>query len=245
MISIIIPTYNEVDNLEFLVSKIDRIFEEEDIDYEIILVDDNSPDNTAQLAYKLSESYPVRVNVRKKDRGLSKSVVKGFEMAKGDICVVMDADLSHPVEKIPNMVRPILENRCDATVGSRYIPGGGFKSLPFHRKITSRMAGYMARGITSLSDPTSGFMAIRKSIIDQIDIDPLGWKIVLEVVVKAELRIMEIPTMFSERKKGKSKLGIKAQLEYIHQLLKLYYLKYQYKLLSAKKKNIGQDFSRH
>ena len=123
MISIIIPTYNEVDNLELLFSKINLVFEDEAIDYEIIIVDDNSPDNTAQLSYKLSESYPVRVNVRKKDRGLSKSVVKGFELAKGDICLVMDADLSHPVEKIPDMVRPILENRYDATVGSRYIPG--------------------------------------------------------------------------------------------------------------------------
>lgn len=236
MISIIIPTYNEADNLEPLVSKIHRILEDVNIDYEIIVVDDNSPDNTAQLAHILSESYPIKVNVRKKDRGLSKSVVAGFNLAKGEICVVMDADLSHPAEKIPHMMRPILENRCDVTVGSRYMQGGGFENLPFHRKMTSRIAGYMAKGITSLSDPTSGFMAIRKSMIDQIDIDPLGWKIVLEVVVKAEPRIKEIPILFSERKKGKSKLGIKAQLEYIHHLGKLYYLKYRSRLSTGKKK---------
>jgi dolichol-phosphate mannosyltransferase len=226
MISIILPTYNEIDNIKIIIPKIAEILDKEGLKWEIIVVDDNSPDGTASLAEGFSERYPVKVFVRKLDRGLSKSVIKGFELSEGDICLVMDADLSHPIEKIPEMVKPIILNECDATVGSRNIPGGGSAEWPLFRRTISKIAGYMARGVISMSDPTSGFMAIRKGILDNIDIDPLGWKIVLEVIVKSQPRIKEIPIMFSERKMGKSKLGIKAQLDYLHHLWRLYSFKY-------------------
>jgi len=166
MISIIIPTYNEIDNIRIIIPKISGVLNREDIKGEIIVVDDDSPDGTAFAAKELSLEYPVKVFLRKTDRGLSKSVIKGFELAEGDICMVMDADLSHPVEKIPEMVKPILADECDVTVGSRNIPGGGCTEWSFLRRIASKIAGYMAIGVTSLSDPTSGFMAIRKSIIN-------------------------------------------------------------------------------
>jgi dolichol-phosphate mannosyltransferase len=226
MISIILPTYNEIDNIKIIIPKIAEVLDRENIKGEIIVVDDDSPDGTASVAEDLGEKYPVKVFVRKTDRGLSKSVIKGFELAEGGICLVMDADLSHPVEKIPEMVKPIILNECDATVGSRNIPGGGCEEWPMLRRFVSKVAGYMAKGLTSLSDPTSGFMAIRKSILDNIDIDPLGWKIVLEVAVKAQPRIKEIPILFSERKRGKSKLGINAQIDYLHHLWRLYCFKY-------------------
>ena len=226
MISIILPTYNEIDNIKIIIPKIAEVLEIEGLEWEIIVVDDNSPDGTASLAEEFSNRYPVRVCMRKTDRGLSKSVIKGFEIAAGDICLVMDADLSHPVEKIADMVKPIIFNECDATVGSRNIPGGGSAEWPILRRIISKIAGYMARGVTLLSDPTSGFMAIRKGILDNIDIDPLGWKIVLEVIVKAQPRIKEIPILFSERKKGKSKLGLKAQIDYLQHLWRLYSFRY-------------------
>ncbi|HJX35109.1 MAG TPA: glycosyltransferase family 2 protein [Desulfatiglandales bacterium] len=226
MISIILPPYNEIDNINIIIQKIAEVLDREGIKWEIIVVDDNSPDGTASAAEGFSEKYPVKVCVRKTDRGLSKAVIRGFNLAKGDICLVMDADLSHPVEKIPDMVKPIILNECDATVGSRNIQGGGCEEWPLLRRIASKIAGYMAKGITTLSDPTSGFMAIRKSILDNIDIDPLGWKIVLEVTVKAQPRIKEIPILFSERKKGKSKLGIKAQIDYLHHLWRLYSFRY-------------------
>lgn len=225
MISIILPTYNEVENIGIIIQKLLTLFKEISINYEIIVVDDNSPDNTASVAKEFSEKYPVKVFVRKTDRGLSKSVIKGFELAEGEICVIMDADLSHPVEKIPEMIKPVIQNECDATVGSRNIPGGGFADWPFIRRIISKIAGFIAKGVTSLSDPTSGFMAVRKSIVDNLDIDPLGWKIVLEIVVKAQPRIKEIPIVFSERKKGKSKLGIRAQADYMRHLWRLYSFK--------------------
>jgi dolichol-phosphate mannosyltransferase len=226
MISIILPTYNEIDNIKIIIPKIAEVLDREALKWEIIVVDDNSPDGTAPAAESFSTKYPVKVCVRKNDRGLSKAVIKGFELAEGDICLLMDADLSHPVEKIPGMVRPIILNECDATVGSRNIQGGGSAEWSLSRRIVSKIAGYMARGVTSLSDPTSGFMAIRKTILDNIDIDPLGWKIVLEVAVKAQPRIKEIPIMFSVRKIGKSKLGIKAQIDYLHHLWRLYSYRY-------------------
>ena len=202
MISIIIPTFNEADNIKLIVPRLSKVLNDEGISSEIIVVDDNSPDGTADTAMELAERYPVKVHIR-----------KGFELAAGDICVVMDADLSHPVEQVPAMIKPILDDKCDATVGSRSVVGGGYQSFPIHRKITSKVAGMMAKGVTSLSDPTSGFMAIRKSVIDGIEIDPLGWKIVLEVIVKTDPRIVEIPIIFTDRKQGESKLDYKAQID--------------------------------
>ncbi len=222
MISIILPTYNEVENIKNIISAIAEELEKADIEGEVIIVDDNSPDGTAAAAEKYSGNIPVKVFVRKSDRGLSKSVIKGFELARGNICLIMDADMSHPVEKISEMVNPILSNEYDATVGSRNIPGGGYSDWPLIRRVISKVAGLMAKGVTSLSDPTSGFMAVRKKTVDSINIDPLGWKIVLEVAVKSNPRIKEIPIFFSQRKMGKSKLGITAQFDYIHHLWKLY-----------------------
>ena len=166
MITVILPTFNETENIKRIVPAISRVFHEEDMEGEIIVVDDNSPDGTADAASELADKHPVRVHVRKNDRGLSKAVMEGFKLAEGDICIVMDADMSHPVEKIPAMIEPILQEKCDATVGSRYLPGGGCENWPLTRKIISKGAGLLARGVTTLSDPTSGFMAIKKNVLN-------------------------------------------------------------------------------
>ena len=226
MISVILPTYNEARSIKRIIPAITELFREKAIDGEIIVVDDDSPDGTASIASSLAGSYPVKVRVRKSDRGLSRAVIEGFGLAKGEICVVMDADLSHPVEKIPDMIRPILEGKCDATVGSRYVVGGGAQNWPLFRKIVSKGAWLLAKGVTGLSDPTSGFMAVRKSILEGAKLDPLGWKIVLEVVVKTKSRVTEIPIVFADRQEGKSKLGFKAQVDYLRHLVRLYAHRY-------------------
>jgi dolichol-phosphate mannosyltransferase len=225
-ISVILPTYNEADNIARMIPALSQVLQADGIRGEIIVVDDNSPDATAAMASQLSHQYPVRVHVRKSQRGLSRAVIEGFQLADGSICVVMDADLSHPVDKIPAMVKPILENRCDATVGSRYIRGGGSESWSVLRRMVSKGAGLLAKGVTRLSDPTSGFMAIRKSAMDGIELDPLGWKIVLETVVKTGARVVEIPIVFSDRQSGQSKFGLKVQVEYLRHLWRLYGHKY-------------------
>lgn len=226
MISVILPTYNEAGNIKAIVPEISRIFAQEGLAGEIIIVDDNSPDGTAQVAAKMADDYPLRVHVRKEDRGLSKAVIKGFELAEGEICVVMDADMSHPVERLPAMLRPLLGGECDMTVGSRYVAGGGCETWPVLRRIISRGAGLMAKGVTSLTDPTSGFMAIRRGIIEGAALDPTGWKIVLEVSVKTRPSIREVPIVFRDRREGKSKLGFRAQIDYIRHLWSLYCHRY-------------------
>jgi len=226
MISVILPTYNEAQNIERIIPAIAKVFRDESIEGEVIVVDDNSPDGTASIASNFASSYPVRVRVRKIGRGLSRAVIEGFGLARGEICVVMDADLSHPVEKIPDMVRPILEGKCDATVGSRYVVGGGAQNWPLARKIVSKGAGLLAKGVTVLSDPTSGFMAVRRTLLDGVTLDPLGWKIVLEVVVKTKSRVMEIPIVFADRVEGESKLGLTAQIDYLRHLGRLYAYRY-------------------
>jgi dolichol-phosphate mannosyltransferase len=153
-------------------------------------------------------------------------VIEGFGLAQGEICVVMDADLSHPVERIPDMIRPILDGKYDATVGSRYVAGGGAQNWPLVRRIISKGAGLLAKGVTTLSDPTSGFMAVRKSLLEGVVLDPLGWKIVLEVIAKTRAKVKEVPIVFADREEGQSKLGPKAQIDYLRHLGRLYGARY-------------------
>jgi dolichol-phosphate mannosyltransferase len=222
MVSIILPTYNEAPNMKLIIPALSKILDDAGLAGEILVMDDNSPDGTAGAAEAFAVSHPVKVHVRKEERGLSRAVIEGFHRAGGEVCVVMDADLSHPVEAIPSLVKPIFEGRCDVTVGSRYVAGGGSENWSLTRKVVSRGAGMLAKGVTSLSDPTSGFMAVRKSILDGVNLDPLGWKIVLEVVVKAKGRVQEIPIVFADRQEGQSKLGFKAQVDYLVHLWHLY-----------------------
>ena len=226
IVSVILPTYNEADNISIIVPRIFDVFNSSGMEGEIIIIDDNSPDGTSEVATRLAGDYPLRVHVRKNERGLATAVMEGFELASGDICIVMDADLSHPVEKIPEMVRPIMENQCDATVGSRYTRGGGCESWPFIRRFISKFSGLLARGLTRLTDPTSGFMAIRKAVLNSVTLDPVGWKIVLEAIVKTGVRFQEVPIVFADRQKGESKLDTRVQMQYIAHLWKLYLFKY-------------------
>jgi dolichol-phosphate mannosyltransferase len=226
MVSIILPTYNEAENIKIIVPRLFEVLNKENMEGEIIIIDDNSPDGTAVVARSMANEYPIGVYVRKNERGLATAVMKGFEVAKGNICIVMDADLSHPVEKIPEMLKPILESDFDATVGTRYIEGGSCNNWPLIRKIVSKGAALLAWKLTTLSDPTSGFMAIKKGVLEGVKLDPIGWKIVLEIIVRTNCRFLEIPISFSDRIEGKSKLNFKVQLDYVAHLMKLYSYKY-------------------
>jgi len=226
MVSVILPTYNEVENIRQIIPMIHETLSAAGIEHEIIVVDDDSPDGTAEEASGFGSRYPVVVRKRVGTRGLATAVLEGFQLSKGEICVVMDADMSHPVSTIPEMVRPIVSGDADATVGTRYIEGGGHEGWPWFRRIVSHGAGLLARGVTTLSDPTSGYMAIRKSLLAGADLDPVGWKIVLEVVVKTRPRVLEVPIVFADRQIGLSKLTVRSQIEYLHHLWKLHRSKY-------------------
>lgn len=221
-VSVIIPTYNEAENIPIIVPGIAAVLEANNLQAEIIVVDDNSPDGTAEAVEDLRDRFDVKVIKRNSKRGLAQSVIEGFENACGEICVVMDADLSHPIETLPEMIKPILNGQYQATVGSRYIAGGGSTNWSFIRKVISRGAGLLAKGLNKLSDPTSGFMAIRRELLENHIFEPIGWKIVLEVITKTNAHFKEVPIIFADRINGESKLDYRVQLLYMFHLYKLY-----------------------
>ncbi len=222
-VSVVVPTFNEALNIAALSEEICRALEGAHLRGEVIVVDDDSPDGTGRIAEELGKRLPVRCIVRRGRRGLSSAVLEGFAASRARVCVVMDADGSHPVETLPELIRPVLEGTADITVGSRYMSGGGSEKWPLLRRVISRGAGLLALGVARLSDPTSGFMAVRRDLLEGLALDPVGWKIVLEIVVKARAaRVREVPILFRDRRAGESKLSAKAQLQYLQHLWRLY-----------------------
>ena len=193
------------------------------IQVEMVIVDDNSPDGTGQLAEELGAKYKVKVIHRAGKLGLSTAVMEGFAAASGAILVVMDADMSHPPEKIPEMVSRIEHAGADMVIGSRYVKGGHVENWPAHRRIISKGATLLARGLTKVKDPMSGFMALRREVIEGVTLNPIGYKIGLEILVKGKIsKIDEVPITFADRKAGKSKLGTSVTLKYIDHCIRLY-----------------------
>ncbi|MDD5112007.1 MAG: polyprenol monophosphomannose synthase [Candidatus Altiarchaeota archaeon] len=220
-ISLIVPTYNEKENIAILVEKTFTAAKKAKLDLEIIIVDDNSPDGTAKRTEELAKKWPIRVICRKTERGLSSAVIKGFEQASGRILGVMDADLSHPPEKIPEMIQAL--NNADIAIGSRLIQGGGVEEWPLVRKLISQGATLLARPITNISDPMSGFFFLKQEVIEGVKLDPIGYKILLEILAKGRYkRVIETPYVFHNRRVGTSKLNTRIQLQYLKHLTRLY-----------------------
>ncbi len=223
MISIIIPTYNERDNLEELFSRIERSLR--GLSYEIVLVDDNSPDGTADKARELSSSYPVKIIVRPKRLGLSSAVMDGMNAARGDIIAVMDADLQHPPEVLSALYERI-EKGCDIAIASRYIEGGSVENWSPLRKLISRgsivLAWILLPRVRRVKDPASGYFMFRRGILDGVELNPRGFKILMEILVKGKYdRVCEVPYTFGLRRSGSSKLGAKVIVSYVLHVLDL------------------------
>jgi len=223
-VSIIIPTYNEKENISKLIPAIEDTFSSSKIDGEIIIVDDNSPDGTAALVSSLQRRYfNLQLIVRPGKLGLSTAVIEGFKAASGGILGAMDADFSHPVNKIPELVSPILAGSADITVGSRYVEGGSITQWPLLRRVTSQGAVLLARPLTSVKDPVAGFFFFRKEVIDGVVLSPVGFKILLEILVRGNYsKVKEIPVSFTDREGGKSKLNTKEYVDYIKHCIRLY-----------------------
>lgn len=223
-ITVIIPTYNEKENLPILVKSIFDVFEGNHLRGDIIIVDDNSPDGTGIVANELSlKNNRITVIHRKGKEGLSSAVMEGFKYATGEIIGVMDADLSHPPEVIPELVRPILDGESEFVIASRYNNNEKIENWPISRKIISRGATLLAKPLTNVSDPMSGFFFIKRNVIEGIELSPIGYKIMLEILVKGRYdRIKEVPFTFMDRYKGESKLNGKEHLNYLHHLMRLY-----------------------
>lgn len=227
-VSVIVPTYREAENLAVLVPLIHSEFERRDLAGEVIVVDDNSPDDTVAVCNELAANFPVRLFVRKDERGLSSAVVHGMQQAIGRTLVVMDADLSHPPERIGDLVHCVDKRLADFVIGSRYAPGGSTDDQwGFFRWINSKVATLLARPLTSATDPMAGFFALRRADFLAADpLDPIGFKIGLELIVKCRSqRLAEVPIHFRDRLHGESKLSFREQIDYIRHLGRLYYHK--------------------
>ena len=228
-LSIVVPTYQEAENIPVLSEEIRDALEEPDIDYELIFVDDNSQDGSEEICEDLAEAHPIRIIVRRDERGLATAVIRGIVEARGELVVVMDADLSHPPSAIPEMVRRLQSGDADFVLGSRYVPCGSIhENWSFFRTLNSKIPSLLTRPLTPLKDPMSGFFGLKKRDVPSIEkLSPIGYKIALEVYVKGEFsKPSEVPIHFSERRHGESKLSFKEQLNFLRHLRRLYQYKH-------------------
>lgn len=222
-ISIIVPTYREVENIPHLIARIDALRRAYGITLELLFLDDNSRDGSVEAVAAAGFDW-ARIIVRTSDRGLSPAVLDGFRQARHPVLVCMDCDLSHPPERIPQMVLA-LESGQQFVLGSRYVAGGSTDDdWGMFRWINSRIATLMARPLTDVKDPMSGFFALRRAdFLKARDLNPVGYKIALELIVKCGFtNVAEVPIAFADRRFGESKLTFREQLKYLQHIRRLY-----------------------
>lgn len=226
--SLIVPTYNESKNVEPLVTQVAQYLDPQYAGrYEIIVVDDNSPDGTVELVLQLSERFSqVRAMKRVGERGLSTAVIRGWQAARGEILGVMDGDMQHPTSVLVDLLRAA-EAGADVVVASRYVPQGSVGEWGLLRRTMSRGAGSLAalmlpEAVRNVSDPMSGYFLVRRSAIEGIELKPKGYKILLEILARAlPPNVVEVPFEFALRQHGETKASWRQLAEYISQLMEL------------------------
>lgn len=222
-ISVVVPTYNEQDNIIPLVERLSRTLAGRK--FEILLVDDNSKDGTVEIAAKMAEKFPVKVMVRTKERGLATAVLHGFKYARGNIIGVMDADLQHPPEITAALLRA-LDAGADMAIGSRYVPGGGVPNWGLLRRIISKGASSLAHiflpTTRRIKDPMSGFYMFKREAMGNTAFQPIGYKILLEMLVMGHFeKVVEVPFIFEDRSSGRSKMKARQQIDYLKHIFSL------------------------
>ncbi len=228
LLSLVIPTYKERNNIENIVNILSRLLDEAvPGNYELIIVDDDSPDLTWELAQSLLPDYPqLRVMRRQEEWGLSSAVIRGWQVATGRILGVIDGDLQHPPELLIQLLQKI-EQGADLALASRHVDGGGVSSWSVIRRFLSRGAQVLGLIILPgvlgrVTDPMSGYFMVRRSAIAGATMNPVGYKILLEVIGRGQVReIAEAGYIFRERTEGESKVTWKQYIEYIQHLIRL------------------------
>lgn len=229
-VSIIIPTYNESQNILDVLKSIKEHLPK-NTTAQTIVVDDNSPDGTAKLVedylnnVKEIANHTIDLIQRKTKEGLSSAILKGIQYATGNTIVVMDSDLSHPAALLPKMLDALKQPKCDIVIASRYVKGGSITGWTLKRKLLSKIATLIAkRGLgVHAKDPMSGFFAFKKNVIQGLQFDAIGYKMLLEILVKTKNKnILEIPYAFTNRKLGASKLDAGVAFDYLKAAWKLY-----------------------
>ncbi|MGK7900660.1 MAG: glycosyltransferase [Hormoscilla sp.] len=226
--SLVIPTYNESQNIceivKLLSVLLDGVIPEE---YELIVVDDDSPDRTWKIAQELTLNYPqLRVMRRVGERGLSTAIIRGWQVAQAEVLGVIDADLQHPPSTLLQLWQE-MERGADLAVGSRHVEGGGVSEWSFLRRFCSRGAQMLGlillpEVIGRVHDPMSGYFLVRRSCLVGHNLNPLGYKILIEVLARGNIRShSEVGYVFQERQVGNSKVTWKQYVEYLQHLLRL------------------------
>ena len=226
-VSIVVPTFREAAGLPALVERVQGALAGCGFEWELLLVDDDSGDGSQEVVARLARSAPVRLHVRRDPpRDLSLSVLLGIRIARFDRVVVMDADLSHPPERIPDLLAA-LDAGPDLVLGSRYVGGATVdRGWSRNRALGSRIATGLARPLVACADPLSGFFAAdRRRLPIPERPRPIGYKIALELMVRGRLRVAEVPIDFHDRHVGESKMSWRTLLAYLRQLVRLYGLR--------------------
>ncbi len=230
VLSIIVPTYNERENIVELVNKVENLLGS--INFELIIVDDNSPDGTHRVAETLNFKYGnVRTIKRSGKLGLSSAVLAGFEKTNAKFLAVIDADMQHPPEVLPKMYSKISEG-YDLVVASRYVDGGGAGDWKLHRMLISRGATMLAHillpSTRRVKDVMSGCFMLRRGAIDGACFNPIGFKVLLEILAKCDFnRVTEVPYTFRNRHNGKSNLGFKEMRSYVIHLCRIFFSRFR------------------
>jgi dolichol-phosphate mannosyltransferase len=226
--SLIVPTYQESQNIEKMVALLTRLLDEIlPHDYELVVVDDDSPDRTWELALSLTEQYPhLCVMRRQQERGLATAVIRGWQAARGEVLGVIDGDLQHPPEVLAQLLGAIRQG-ADLAVASRAVAGGGVSNWSLKRRFLSRGAQLLGlvvlpRVIGRVSDPMSGYFLVKRGAIARRTLNPKGYKILIEVVGRGNIEhISEVGYVFRERQEGESKVTWRQYQDYLHHLLRL------------------------
>ncbi len=225
MLSLVLPTFNEAENITTLIEVLEGVLQ--GTEHEIIVVDDDSPDGTWQIAQRLAARFPrLRVLRRTGKRGLSSAVTEGFDAARGNILAVMDADGQHDADLLIRLLKAINDG-ADLAIGSRYVTGGSVGEWVRDRRMISRMGTLVANRVSRVivTDPLGGFFMLRASLYRSIrhHLRPRGFKILLELLanVPPGTRVQEIPLIFRMRLHGRSKLSLKVQWQFMTQVLRL------------------------
>lgn len=230
-LALIVPTLNEEANIGQLIDRARAALDAARVPFEILVVDDDSRDATALVVSAIAEGDPrVRLMVRKGERGLSGAILDGWHHTDAGILGVIDADLQHPPELLPDLYRAVAEGR-DLAIGSRYTPGGGIGDWNVVRKLLSSAAVWatwpLQRRGARAKDPMSGFFLVRRRCVDDIPFQRSGFKLLLEVLIRGRVgSVQEIPFAFGLRSGGESKANFKVGWDYARLLLRLYAGKY-------------------
>lgn len=220
-VSLICPTYNERDNIVGLAEELFAVIAQHpDIDLELIVVDDNSPDGTYEVACELEARFPVRAFCRPGKLGLGSAVFDGFARSKRPLLGVIDGDLSHDPAILPALIRGLQHH--DVTIGSRFGPCAGVENWPIHRKLVSVFGVALARRLTKVKDPLSGYFFVRRLVIDAMSdgLTSPGYKVLLEILMKGRWQThMSIPYIFRDRRTSTSKLGMQEYLLFLKQIV--------------------------